>query len=73
MPQADGGNHEEEDQQPLQQDQQPQQHGFPNFQPRYESQYHEDLQGIEEILSSMQFFQQTFYENIRNLKRITWK
>ncbi|MED6177771.1 hypothetical protein PIB30_101213, partial [Stylosanthes scabra] len=58
MPQADGGNFEEEDQQPPQ-------HGFPNFQPRYESQYHEDLQGIEETLSSMQFFQQTFYENMQ--------
>ncbi|MED6189596.1 hypothetical protein PIB30_097592 [Stylosanthes scabra] len=71
MPQADGGNFEEEDQQPpqqnqpSQQDQQPQQHGFPNFQPRYESQYQEDLQGIEETLSSMQFFQQTFYENMQ--------
>ncbi|MED6138745.1 hypothetical protein PIB30_077376 [Stylosanthes scabra] len=65
MPQADGGNFEEEDQQPPQQDQQPQQHGFPNFQPRYESQYHEDLQGIEETLFSMQFFQQTFYENMQ--------
>ncbi|MED6187582.1 hypothetical protein PIB30_077821 [Stylosanthes scabra] len=32
---------------------------------RYESQYHEDLQGIEETLSSMQFFQQTFYENMQ--------
>ncbi|MED6130063.1 hypothetical protein PIB30_114372, partial [Stylosanthes scabra] len=59
MPQADGGNFEEKDQQPPQQnqppqqDQQPQQQGFPNFQPRYESQYHEDLQGIEETLSSM--------------------
>ncbi|MED6136876.1 hypothetical protein PIB30_059866 [Stylosanthes scabra] len=53
MPQADGGNFEEEDQQPPQQDQQPQQHGFPNFQPRYESQYHEDLQGIEETLSKV--------------------
>ncbi|MED6116838.1 hypothetical protein PIB30_103971 [Stylosanthes scabra] len=42
MPQADGGNFEEEDQQPPQQNQ-----------PRYESQYHEDLQGIEETLSSM--------------------
>ncbi|MED6189134.1 hypothetical protein PIB30_092866 [Stylosanthes scabra] len=50
---------------PPQQDHQPQQHGFPNFQPRYESQYHEDLQGIEETLSSMQFFQQTFYENMQ--------
>ncbi|MED6161540.1 hypothetical protein PIB30_061712 [Stylosanthes scabra] len=65
MPQANGGNNEEEDQQPPQQDQQPQQHAFPNFQPRYESQYHEDLQGIEETLSSMQFFQQTFYENMQ--------
>ncbi|MED6151167.1 hypothetical protein PIB30_079725 [Stylosanthes scabra] len=71
MPQAYGGYFEEEDQQlpqqnqPPQQDQQPQQHGFPNFQPRYESQYHEDLQGIEETLSSMQFFQQTFYENMQ--------
>ncbi|MED6127737.1 hypothetical protein PIB30_090951 [Stylosanthes scabra] len=65
MPQVDGGNNEEEDQQPPQQDQQPQQHAFPNFQPRYESQYHEDLQGIEDTLSSMQFFQQTFYENMQ--------
>ncbi|MED6150642.1 hypothetical protein PIB30_074378 [Stylosanthes scabra] len=65
MPQADGGNFEEEDQQPPQQDRQPQQHGFQNFQPRYESQYHEDLQGIEETLSSMQFFQQTFYEKMQ--------
>ncbi|MED6174898.1 hypothetical protein PIB30_073297 [Stylosanthes scabra] len=66
MPQADGGNEEEkEQQQPQQEDQQPQQHGFPNFQPRYESQYHEDLQGIEDTLSSMQFFQQTFYENMQ--------
>ncbi|MED6187368.1 hypothetical protein PIB30_075777 [Stylosanthes scabra] len=32
---------------------------------RYESQYHEDLQGIEETLSSMQFFQQNFYENMQ--------
>ncbi|MED6177304.1 hypothetical protein PIB30_096976 [Stylosanthes scabra] len=69
--QADGGNFEEKDQQPPQQnqppqqDQQPQQHGFPNFHPRYESQYHEHLQGIEETLSSMQFFQQTFYENMQ--------
>ncbi|MED6176384.1 hypothetical protein PIB30_087737 [Stylosanthes scabra] len=63
MPQADGGNDEEQEQQQPQQNQQPPQHGFPNFQPRYESQYHEDLQGVEETLSSMQFFQQTFYEN----------
>ncbi|MED6163132.1 hypothetical protein PIB30_076892 [Stylosanthes scabra] len=46
MPQADEGNFEEEDQQPPQ-------HGFPNFPPRYESQYYEDLQGIEETLFSM--------------------
>ncbi|MED6127547.1 hypothetical protein PIB30_089049 [Stylosanthes scabra] len=65
MPQADEGNDEEEEQQQPQQNQQPPQHGFPNFQPRYESQYHEDLQGIEETLSSMQFFQQTFYENMQ--------
>ncbi|MED6224600.1 hypothetical protein PIB30_085653 [Stylosanthes scabra] len=64
MPQADGGNHEEEDQQAPQRDQQPQQHGFPNFQPRYKSQYHDELQGIEETPSSIQFFQQTFYENM---------
>ncbi|MED6146409.1 hypothetical protein PIB30_034224 [Stylosanthes scabra] len=71
MPQAGGGNFEGEDQQPPQQNQppkqdhQPQQHGFLDFQPRYESQYHEDLQRIEETLSSMQFFQQTFYENMQ--------
>ncbi|MED6123721.1 hypothetical protein PIB30_051982 [Stylosanthes scabra] len=56
MPQVDGGNEEEEEEQQPQQEDQQQQHGFPNFQPRYESQYHEDLQGIEETLSSMQFF-----------------
>ncbi|MED6137079.1 hypothetical protein PIB30_061593 [Stylosanthes scabra] len=56
MPQADGGNFEEEDQQQPQQDHQPQQHGFPNFQPHYESQYQETLQGIESHLSRMQFF-----------------
>ncbi|MED6212864.1 hypothetical protein PIB30_087551, partial [Stylosanthes scabra] len=33
--------------------------------PRYESQYHEDLQGIEEYLFSMQFLQQSFYENMQ--------
>ncbi|MED6176774.1 hypothetical protein PIB30_091500 [Stylosanthes scabra] len=32
---------------------------------RYESQYHEDLEGIEETLSGIQFFQQTFYENMQ--------
>ncbi|MED6189048.1 hypothetical protein PIB30_091842 [Stylosanthes scabra] len=71
MPQADGGNFGEEEQQPQQQNQppqqdhQPQQDGFPDFQPHYESQYHETLQGIESHLSSMQFFQQTFYENMQ--------
>ncbi|MED6138960.1 hypothetical protein PIB30_079366, partial [Stylosanthes scabra] len=75
MPQADGGNFEEEDQQPPQQnqppqqDQQPQQHGFPNFQPRYESQYHEDLQGIEETLSSM-FHAQVWQEQEKLAKEI---
>ncbi|MED6163234.1 hypothetical protein PIB30_078038 [Stylosanthes scabra] len=64
MPQANGGNDEEEDQQLPQQDQQPPQHGFPDFQPHYESQFHETLQGIESHLSSMQFFQQNFYENM---------
>ncbi|MED6136957.1 hypothetical protein PIB30_060553 [Stylosanthes scabra] len=64
MPHADGGNDEEEDQQLPQQDQQPPQHGFPVFQPHYESQFHETLQGIETHLSSMQFFQQNFYENM---------
>ncbi|MED6150967.1 hypothetical protein PIB30_077789 [Stylosanthes scabra] len=38
MPQAEGGNDEEEEQQQPQQNQQPPKHGFPNFQPRYESQ-----------------------------------
>ncbi|MED6214099.1 hypothetical protein PIB30_099715, partial [Stylosanthes scabra] len=76
MPQADGGNFEEEDQQPpqqnqpAQQDQQPQQHGFPNFQPRYESQYHEDLQGIEETLSCMQFHSQIWQEQEKLAKEI---
>ncbi|MED6198829.1 hypothetical protein PIB30_070207 [Stylosanthes scabra] len=65
MPQADGGNFGEEDQQPQQQNQPPQQDGFPDFQPHYESQYHETLQGIESHLSSMQFFQETFYENMQ--------
>ncbi|MED6139171.1 hypothetical protein PIB30_081403 [Stylosanthes scabra] len=64
MPQADGGNEEEEDQQQPQQDQQPPQHGFPDFQPQYQSQFHETLEGIESHLSSMQFFQQNFYENM---------
>ncbi|MED6164911.1 hypothetical protein PIB30_094655, partial [Stylosanthes scabra] len=64
MPQADGGNEEEEDQQQPRQDQQPPQHGFLDFQPHYQSQFHETLEGIESHLSSMQFFQQNFYENM---------
>ncbi|MED6140845.1 hypothetical protein PIB30_097377 [Stylosanthes scabra] len=36
-----------------------------DFQPSFESQYHQDLQGIEEHLSSMQFLQQCFYENMQ--------
>ncbi|MED6189552.1 hypothetical protein PIB30_097058 [Stylosanthes scabra] len=64
MPQADGGNEEEEDQQQPQQDQQPPKHGFLDFQPQYQSQFHETLEGIELHLSSMQFFQQNFYENM---------
>ncbi|MED6175580.1 hypothetical protein PIB30_079730 [Stylosanthes scabra] len=65
MPQAGGGNEEEEEQQQHHNFQQPPQQPFPDFQPRYESQYHEDLQGIEEHLSSMQFLQQSFYENMQ--------
>ncbi|MED6116968.1 hypothetical protein PIB30_105392 [Stylosanthes scabra] len=53
MPQADGGNEEEEDQQQPQENQQPPQHGFPDFQPQYQSQFHETLEGIESHLSSM--------------------
>ncbi|MED6115340.1 hypothetical protein PIB30_089502 [Stylosanthes scabra] len=64
MPQAGGGNDEEEKQQ-HHDFQQPPQQGFPDFQPRYESQYHEDVQGIEEHLSSMQFLQESFYENMQ--------
>ncbi|MED6116499.1 hypothetical protein PIB30_100889 [Stylosanthes scabra] len=64
MPQAGGGNDEEEEQQPKHQNQQPPQQGFLDFQRQYESQFHETLQGIESHLSSMQFFQQTFYENM---------
>ncbi|MED6189442.1 hypothetical protein PIB30_096028 [Stylosanthes scabra] len=64
MPQAGGGN-EEKEQQQHQNFQQPPQQPFSDFQPRYESQYHEDLQGIEDHLSSMQFLQQSFYENMQ--------
>ncbi|MED6151550.1 hypothetical protein PIB30_083598 [Stylosanthes scabra] len=65
MPQAGGGNEEEEEQQQHHNFQQPPQQPFPGFQPRYESQYHEDLQGIEEHLSIMQFLKQSFYENMQ--------
>ncbi|MED6159280.1 hypothetical protein PIB30_040885 [Stylosanthes scabra] len=65
MPQAGEGNEEEEEQQHHQNFQQPPQQPFPDFQPHYESQYHQDLQGIEEHLSSMQFLQQNFYENMQ--------
>ncbi|MED6124934.1 hypothetical protein PIB30_063744 [Stylosanthes scabra] len=75
MPQADGGNFEEKDQQqpqqnqPPQQDHQPQQHGFPDFQPHYESQYHETLQGIESHLSSnMQKSQADYKEEVKQIK-----
>ncbi|MED6152731.1 hypothetical protein PIB30_094810, partial [Stylosanthes scabra] len=65
MPQAGGGNDEEEEQQQHLDFQQPPWQPFPDFQPRYESQYHEDLQGIEEHLSSMKFLPQSFYENMQ--------
>ncbi|MED6224225.1 hypothetical protein PIB30_081829 [Stylosanthes scabra] len=65
MPQAGGGNDEKEEQQQQHDYQQPPQQGFPDFQPHYESEYHEDLQGIEGHVSSMQLFQQSFYENMQ--------
>ncbi|MED6162061.1 hypothetical protein PIB30_066821 [Stylosanthes scabra] len=65
MPLAGGGNEEEEEQQQYQHFQQPPQQRYQDFQPTYESQYHQDLQGIEEHLSSMQFLQQSFYENMK--------
>ncbi|MED6221557.1 hypothetical protein PIB30_055950 [Stylosanthes scabra] len=68
MPQVGGGNKKEEEQQQHHNFQQPPQQPFQDFQPRYESQYHEDLQGIEEYLSSMQFLQQSFYENMQKLQ-----
>ncbi|MED6127766.1 hypothetical protein PIB30_091294 [Stylosanthes scabra] len=64
MPQARGGNEEEQEQQQHQHFQQPPQQPYQDFQPNFESQYHQDLQGIEEHLSSMQFLQQCFYENM---------
>ncbi|MED6126823.1 hypothetical protein PIB30_082162 [Stylosanthes scabra] len=65
MPQAGEGNEEEEEQQQHQHFQQPPQQPYQDFQPNYESQYHQDLQGIEEHLSSMQFLQQSFYDNMK--------
>ncbi|MED6187510.1 hypothetical protein PIB30_077117 [Stylosanthes scabra] len=68
MPQAGGGNEEDQDQQQYHQLQQlPQQH-YQEFQQNFENQYHQDLQGIEEHLSSMQFLQQSFYENMQKLQ-----
>ncbi|MED6186902.1 hypothetical protein PIB30_071085 [Stylosanthes scabra] len=55
MPQAGEGNEEEDEQQQHQHFQQPPQQPYQDFQPNFESQYHQDLQGIEEHLSSMQF------------------
>ncbi|MED6160988.1 hypothetical protein PIB30_056437 [Stylosanthes scabra] len=65
MPQAEGGNEEDQNQQQYHQFQQPPQQHYPKFQQNFENQYHQDLQGIEEHLSSMQFFQQSFYENMQ--------
>ncbi|MED6150879.1 hypothetical protein PIB30_076865 [Stylosanthes scabra] len=65
MPQPGGGNEEEEEQQQHHDFQQPPQQPFSDFQLPYESQYHENLQGIEEHLSSMQFSQHSFYENMQ--------
>ncbi|MED6224162.1 hypothetical protein PIB30_081203 [Stylosanthes scabra] len=69
MPQARRGNEEEKEQrQQHQHFQQPPQQPYQDFQPNFESQYHQDLQGIEEHLSSMQFLQQIFYENMQKLQ-----
>ncbi|MED6198512.1 hypothetical protein PIB30_067016 [Stylosanthes scabra] len=38
---------------------------YPEFQQNFDNQFHQDLQGIEEHLSSMQFLQQSFYENMQ--------
>ncbi|MED6148853.1 hypothetical protein PIB30_056982 [Stylosanthes scabra] len=65
MPQADGGNEEEEDQQQPQQDQQPPQHGFLDFQPQYQSQFHETLEGIESHLSKVWTNNQRFQSQYR--------
>ncbi|MED6223316.1 hypothetical protein PIB30_072833 [Stylosanthes scabra] len=65
MPQAGGGNEEDQDQQQYHQFQQPPQQHYQEFHQNFENQYHQDLQGIEEHLSSMQFLQQSFYENMQ--------
>ncbi|MED6140948.1 hypothetical protein PIB30_098583 [Stylosanthes scabra] len=66
MPQVGGGNEEEEEEQQQHQHfQQPPQQPYQDFQPNFESQYHQDLQGFKEHLSSMQFLQQCFYENMQ--------
>ncbi|MED6188618.1 hypothetical protein PIB30_087567 [Stylosanthes scabra] len=44
---------------------QPPQQPYQEFQQNFESQYHQDLQGIEEHLASMQLLQQSFYENMQ--------
>ncbi|MED6162927.1 hypothetical protein PIB30_075078 [Stylosanthes scabra] len=58
MPQAGEGNEEEQKQQQYHHFQQPPQQHYQEFQQNFENQYHQDLQGIEEHLSSMQFLQQ---------------
>ncbi|MED6139510.1 hypothetical protein PIB30_084500 [Stylosanthes scabra] len=55
MPQAGGGNEEEQEQQQFHHFEQPPQQPYQEFQQNFESQYHQDLQGIEEHLASMQF------------------
>ncbi|MED6150799.1 hypothetical protein PIB30_075979 [Stylosanthes scabra] len=44
----------------------PPQQPYQDFQQNFENQYHQDVQGIEEHLSSMQFLQQAFYEDMQN-------
>ncbi|MED6225905.1 hypothetical protein PIB30_098110 [Stylosanthes scabra] len=65
MPQAGGGNEEEQEQHQYHHFQQPPQQPYQEFQQNFENQYHQDLQGIEEHLSSMQFLQQSFYEDMQ--------
>ncbi|MED6116296.1 hypothetical protein PIB30_098947 [Stylosanthes scabra] len=65
VPQAGGGNEEDQEQQQYHQFQQPPQQHYQEFQQNFENQYHQDLQGIEEHLSSMQFLQHSFYENMQ--------